>query len=270
MPKENAGNSASTQHQILKVDLRRNSALSFMDEIVVESQVSLYINGSRYSVMAITPLEIRELTIGHLMAEGIVDQTDEIVELKISRGRVDVQLSKELPMGKTRVTSTECRSGERRIPPQVWMKLEKQIPHVRFTSQTIMEAIKNLNSSAEIYRRTGGTHAAALMDEQGRILTISEDISRHSAVDKVIGKAVLRGLDFKEIFLASTGRITSDIVIKAANVGIPVIVSISAPTDKGIKISKMMGLTLIGFARGKRFNIYTHPERIILPKNSAD
>lgn len=270
MLKENTRESASTQHKILRIDLRRESARSFIDEIVVESQVSLYINGYHYSVMSITPLEIKELAIGHLRAEGIVNKMDEIIELKIGKGRIDVQLSKEPPIGKTRVISTECGFGERKIPPRIWMKPKKQISSVKFTSEAIMEAIKNLNSSAEIYRRTGGTHAAALMDRQGRILAISEDISRHSAVDKVIGKAVLQSLDFKETFLASTGRITSDIVIKAANVEIPVIVSISAPTDKGIKLAKMMGLALIGFARGKRFNIYAYPEKIILRKNSAD
>jgi len=270
MLKENAEEPVSTQHKILRVDLKRKSAQSFPDEVVVESQVSLYINGHHYSVMSITPFEIRELAIGHLMAEGIINKMDEIIELKISKRRIDVQLSRELPIEKTRIISTECGSGERKISPRVWMKLKKENSPVRFTSQAIMEAIKNLNSSAEIYRKTGGTHAAALMDKQGGILAVSEDISRHSAVDKVIGKAVLRGLDFKETFLTSTGRITSDIVIKAANVGVPMIVSISAPTDKGIKLATMMGLTLIGFARGKRFNIYAHHERIILRTISAD
>ena len=263
MIKENIEESASIRHTILRVDLRRKSAQPFMDEVVLESRVSLYINGYHYSVMTVTPLEIRELAIGHLMADGLIDKLDDILELKISKGRVDVQLSKEPPIGKTRIISTECGSGERKMSPRIWMKIKKQSSSVRFASQAIIEAIKNLNSSAETYRKTGGTHAAALMDGQGCILAVSEDISRHNAVDKVIGKAVLQGLDFKETFLTSSGRITSDIVIKAANVGIPVIVSISAPTDKGIKLANMMGLTLIGFARGKRFNIYAHPERII-------
>ncbi len=232
-----------------------------MDEVVLESQVSLYINGSHYSVMTVTPFEIKELSIGHLMAEGIISNLHEILELKISKGRVDVQLSKESPMEKTRIIPAECGSGKKKIPPRIWMKPKKP-SSVRFTPKAIIEAAKNLNFSAETYRKTGGTHAAALIDNQGRILAVSEDISRHSAVDKAIGKALLQGLDFKEMFLASSGRITSDIVIKAANAGIPLIVSISAPTDKGIKLAEMMGLTLIGFARGKRFNIYAHPERI--------
>jgi len=267
MFKENAEESISTQHKILRIDMRRNLVQSFMDEIVVESQLSLYINGRPYSVLSVTPFEIKELIVGHLMAEGIINKLDEIVELKIGKGRVDVQLSKEMLMEEMRIISVECGSGGRKISPRIWMKLKKQSSPIRFAPQAVMEAIKNLNSSAETYRKTGGTHAAALMDEQGRILTVTEDISRHGAVDKVIGKAVFQGLNFKETFLTSSGRITSDIVIKAANMGIPLIVSISAPTDKGIKLAKMAGLSLVGFARGKRFNIYAHPERIILCKN---
>jgi len=260
--------SISVRRTTLRVDLRKKSAQPFEDEVVLESQVSLYINGHQYSTMSVSPSEIRELTVGHLMAEGIINKLDEILELKIDEGRIDVQLSKEPPMDRMRIISTECGSGERKIPPRVWMKPKKQ-DSVKFTSQAIIEATKNLNLSAETYRKTGGTHVAALMDEQGCILAVSEDISRHSAVDKVIGRAVLQGLRLDEIFLTSSGRITSDIVIKAANVGIPVIVSISAPSDKAIKLAEMTGLTLIGFVRGKRFNIYTHPERIILRKKSV-
>jgi len=265
---KNSEESALIHHTTLRVNLRKKSAQPFMDKVVLESQVSMYINGIHYSVMTVSPFEIRELAIGHLIAEGLVNNPDEILELKIIKGRIDIRLSKELPIEKTRIISTECGSGKKKMSPHIWMKPKKQVPLVRFDSKVIIKAAKNLNSSAEIYRETGGTHAAALMDGQGGILAISEDISRHSAVDKVIGKAVLQGLDFKEAFLTSSGRVTSGIIMKIANVGIPVIVSISAPTDKGIKLAEMIGLTLIGFARGKRFNIYTHPERIILCSDS--
>jgi len=263
MIKGNTEGSSLIRHMTLRVDLGRRSAQQFADEIVSESQVSLYINGSYYSAMTILPFEIKELVVGHLTVEGIIEKIDDILELEISKQRIDIQLRKELPMRKTRIISTECGSEERSIPPRIWMKPKKQDSTIRLVSQVIIEAVKNLNLSAEIYRRTGGTHSAALMNKQGCIMLISEDISRHSAVDKVIGKAILQGLNFKEVFLTSSGRITSDIVIKAANVGIPIIVSVSAPTDKGIKLADMMRITLIGFARGKRFNIYTHPEKII-------
>jgi len=266
MLKEKREESVSTRREVLRVDLRRNSIQSFMDDIVIEGQITLYINGRPISTLSVTPFEIKELTIGHLMAEGIIKKPDEIVELKISEERVDVQLDKEIPTEEIRIISTECGSPGRKISPRIWMKSKMKTGSIKFSSQAIMNAIKNLNSFAETYRKTGGTHAAALMDEHSNLLAISEDISRHNAVDKVIGKAALQGLNFDATFLASTGRVTSDIVIKAANVGIPMVTSISAPTDKGIKLAKMMGLTLIGFARGKRFNIYTHPERIILSK----
>jgi len=92
-------------------------------------------------------------------------------------------------------------------------------------------------------------------------LAFSEDIGRHNAIDKVVGRAALRGVNFRRPLLASTGRLAAEMVVKAANVGIPVIVSLAAPTDKGMNVAEMVGLTLIGFVRGKRFNIYTYPER---------
>jgi len=255
--------SVSTRLAVWRVDLRRKSIEPFTDEVVVESQVNLYINGHNYAALSVTPFEVRELAVGHLMTEGIINELNEIVELKISKERVDVQLSKEVPLIDIRVISAECGSRGRKIHPHVWMKSKKLsgVP-VRFAPQTIMEAVRNLNLMAEIYRKTGGTHAAALIDEESRVLAVSEDISRHNAVDKVVGKLVLQGLDFNRTLLALTGRVSSDIVIKAVNVGIPLIASLSAPTDMGVKIAETTGLTLVGFARGRRFNVYAHPERI--------
>lgn len=256
--------SASVQLKILRVDLGKGSAQPLTDDVVSESQISLYVNGHHYLVISVTPLDIREFVIGHLMAEGMIKEPDEILELRIDEGRIDIQLRTEPPIGTARFIPSGCGSGGRKISPKVWMKPKGRTPLVKFTSQAIIEAARSLNLSAETYRKTGGTHSAALIDEHGRILALSEDIGRHTAVDKVIGKAVLKGVDLKRVLLASSGRLTSDIVTKAANVGIPVIVSLSAPTDMGVKIAEMAGLTLIGFARGRRFNIYAHPERIIL------
>ena len=249
----------TTKHDVLRVNLRKNSVELVEDEVVVEGRMELRINGEYYAAFSCSPSENREMAVGHLLAEGIIDSIEEIKSVESSKGRVDVYLTKRITLGssrKPRFILTEC-SGAGKIPPRLWMKARGVKDTARFGSQTIVGAVETLNSLAEVFRRTGGTHASALLGEDGRVLAFSEDIGRHNAVDKVIGKAAMRGLDFKRTLLASTGRLTSDMVIKAANVGIPAIVSMSAPTDKGIKIAEMTGLTLIGFARGKRFNIYT-------------
>ena len=115
-----------------------------------------------------------------------------------------------------------------------------------------------------LYRETGGCHGAAIFDIEGNLLCAKEDIGRHNAIDKVIGEMILNNHSFKNVFLISTGRLTSDSVLKAIRAKIPIIASISAPIESGIKLAFAYGITLIGFARGKRMNIYTHPERIEL------
>jgi len=271
--RENSEQPLTVKHEILKVNLKEKSFKLMKDEIVTESQIEFYLNNERYAVFSFSPSDIKELIIGHLLAEGIIERTDLINSLDISENRVYVYLNDEVKLTsseKPRVISTECSGNVWKIPVHIWMKLKgsKDASSMIVSSETIVEAAKMLNSLAKVYRRTGGTHASALLDENGELLALSEDISRRNAVDKTIGKAALKGVDFRRTLLASTGRLTSDIVIKAANVGIPIIASISAPTDKGIKIAEMTRLTLVGFTRGKRFNIYTHPERI--KKSSED
>lgn len=114
-----------------------------------------------------------------------------------------------------------------------------------------------MNSQAHIFKITGGTHVSALLGENGSVITFAEDVGKHNAVDKVVGEAAMKDAVFERSVLATTGRLTFEIVVKAVNVGVPMIVFLSAPTNKGVKIAETIGLTLIGFTRGKRFNVYT-------------
>jgi FdhD protein len=128
--------------------------------------------------------------------------------------------------------------------------------------ENIFKSFESLIRKAQVWVKTGGTHVAALIDKDHFILR--EDVSRHVAVDKVIGAGLNAGLDFTQTFLACSGRIPPDRVTKLANVGIPIMVTKAAPTIEGLKIGEKSGITLIGFLREGRFNIYTHPYRIIL------
>jgi len=242
-----------TKCEVLLADLKRGCTRRFIDEVAVETSLAVYIDGRRYSVLSASPTEIKELIIGYLMTEGVIRRIDEVSKLEFSEGRVDVHLRR------ARMRHAQHRSkgdpsnlhGDEAFP-------------VRFSSKAIADVIEDLNSLAEIHRRTGGVHAAALADESGSIHIISEDISRYSAVDKAVGKAALRGLNMRRLLLALTGRVSSGIATKAASMGIPVIASMSAPTDRGVKVSSERGITLIGFACRERLNIYSHPERIII------
>ena len=247
-----------TKCEVLRADLKRGCTRRFMDEIAVEISLAVYIDGRKYSVLLASPMEIRELIIGYLMTEDVIRRIDEVSKLEVSEGRVDVHLR--------RAQMRHAQSGSKGAPSN---PLGDEAFPVRFTSKTIVDVIEDLNSLAEIHRRTGGVHVAALADESGSIQVISEDISRYSVVDKIVGKAALRGLNMRRLLLALTGRVSSGIATKAASMGITVIASMSAPTDKGVKVSSEKGITLVGFACRDRLNIYSHPERIIIEKLTA-
>ncbi len=121
-----------------------------------------------------------------------------------------------------------------------------------------------MQKSTPLYRETGGCHGAGIFDIEGNLLSVKEDIGRHNAIDKVIGDLLIRDLNFDNVILTSTGRLTGDSVLKAVKAKIPIVVSLSAGIESGIRLAYAYGITLIGFARGSRMNIYTHPERILI------
>ena len=242
-----------TKCEVLLADLKRGCARRLIDEVAAEISLAVYIDGRKYSVLSASPTEIKELIMGYLMTEGVIRGIDEVSKLEVSEGRVDVHL-RRARMGH----ASHGSEGDQLNPHG-----DEDFP-IRFSSKAIVDVMEDLNSLAEIHRRTGGVHAVALADESGSIQVISEDISRYSAVDKAVGKAALRGLNMRRLLLALTGRVSSGIATKAASIGIPVVASMSAPTDRGVKISSERGITLIGFACRERLNIYSHPERIII------
>jgi FdhD protein len=132
---------------------------------------------------------------------------------------------------------------------------------VQFTAQHLLNLINTLEERSATFRLTGGVHSAAMAD-QDEILCMFEDIGRHNAVDKVIGYAFLNEINPGDKCLLLSGRVASEILIKAARAGFPLILSRSAPTELTIEIAEDLNLTVVGFARGKKFTIYSHPERV--------
>lgn len=254
-----------SEREVLRFNHIKGDFNALKDVIVVEEVTSLYIDGNLYAVFHHLPSQMKELVIGHLLTEGIISGVRDIWKIEFSGKNIHVKLSKEKPFNapeKYRLITTFCSGGDK-LPPRILKVHQKlKLNEIKFSAEVILKAVDILNSKASIFRISGGTHAAVLIDKSGELMAFAEDIGRHNAVDKVIGEAAIKGVDFSRILLASTGRLTSEIVIKDIQMGIPVLVSLSAPTDMGVKIAEAFGLTLIGFARGKRFNIYTSPYRI--------
>ena len=141
-------------------------------------------------------------------------------------------------------------------------------PECTIDLQTVASSTERLRAEQPTFDRTGGIHAAALMGEDGRLLAVAEDVGRHNAVDKVVGqrlRATPRGLGEAgagAALLVVSGRVSFEIVQKAAAARVPILAAVSAPTSLAIDLSHELGLTLTGFVREGRLNVYTHPERI--------
>ena len=169
----------------------------------------------------------------------------------------------------SRVIDTTCGipSPWRKFITEKIHKAKETISSKRFDKisyEIIFSSIIKMQSKTKLFRETGGCHGAAIFDYDGNLISVKEDIGRHNAIDKVIGEMLIKNHDFTKIFLTSTGRLTGDSVLKAIRAEIPIVASLSAAIESGIKLAFAYGITLIGFVRGKRMNIYTYPDRIFL------
>lgn len=253
------------EYKILKFNKINGEFELLKDAVAIEEIVNLYINNHLYASFHCTPLKIKELVIGHLLTEGIIEELKDILEIKISGKNIYIKLpeSKAFNPAENDMLITSLCSSDRISRPRLLKAPQKlRFNKIKFNTKIIFRAAEILNSMSSLFRISGATHSAIFIDEKGEIVAFAEDIGRHNAVDKVVGETAINGINFNRLLLASTGRLTSEIVIKAVQIGIPILISLSAPTNIGIRIAETFGLTLIGFVRGVRFNIYASPHRI--------
>ncbi|MEM3382617.1 MAG: formate dehydrogenase accessory sulfurtransferase FdhD [Nitrososphaerales archaeon] len=249
-------------YKILRFDGLKGGLETKEDVVAFEDIINLHINGKFYTAFHCIPYRLRELVIGRLLTDGIIESFEDIPEIDFSGKNVYVKISEEKAikaLEKPALIDAIC-SGS--IPLSILKKFQRSNHYLKFDVEAIFKAVEVLNNKPFIYRASGGTHSAALLDEKGELIAFAEDIGRHNAIDKIVGESVSKGVKFDRLILASSGRLTSEMVIKAVWIMVPIMVSISAPTSMGIKIAETFGLTLIGFARGRKFNIYTFPDRI--------
>ncbi len=254
--------------EIVKVDVSAKTARRVADYVAEEKPLQVFLNRTRYAAMFCSPTNLKELTVGHLLSEGVVKSVEEVEEVKLKEDVCRVTLKSSVDLEKRlkrlrlyfRVIPSACGS---KSSYQYSGKPPKVKSALTVTAEVVHEAVSDLNSLAEVFRKTGGVHAAAIYHSDGKLVAFAEDVGRHNAVDKVIGIGAMEEADFRECFLALTGRMTGDIVLKAAGVGLPVVASLAAAIDSGIKVAEGARLTLVGFVRGKRMNVYTFPERIV-------
>ena len=248
--------------------LRKEEVEELEDYVAVESPVNIYINNRHFVTIFASPQLLKELAIGHLISEGVINNIEEISEISIRNTNVLVTLkSSDIDLEEFklfRMITTECTSLSNYVETLKTMSDLKIDSKLSVEPSKILEMMNKMNKMSKIYRKTGGTHVAALFNKDAELLHLAEDVGRHSAIDKVIGLALMNNCDLGNSILTNSGRITASMVFKAARTGIPIIASLSAPINSGLIAAEKIGITLVCFVRGHRMNIYTYPQRILL------
>lgn len=254
-----------TKRKILRIHIMKGERIEKEDLIAADRLVNIFINGKHFVTLMASPKNIRELAIGHLLGQGIINRLGDIERVRVRGENVDVgtktKIRVEVPKF-LKVVPSACGVSDDVLKLLGKLDIPKLKSKMRFKARTISDAFRLLHSVSRIFKKTGGTHAAALFARGGKLRFCMEDVGRHNAVDKVIGRGLLDGVDFTKSFMVSTGRLSADIVIKCARAGIPLAASKAAPLQSGIAAAELSGLTLVGFVRGGKLNVYTRPMRV--------
>lgn len=234
------------------------------DPVVIETQMTIVVNNNEFAALACSPANYEELAVGYLVSEGLLSRGQVITSLHLaSESRVLIEAEIPITPAENKVHVVNTCMGRGMTSPALTPQDSPVISRTNctFKAQDLLHVIDNLNATSETFRLTGGVHSAGL--GQGSALLVRyEDIGRHNAVDKVFGYAFLNDLNMDDKYLVLSGRIAGEILMKAARSGVPLILSRSAPTLKTVELAEALDLTIVGFARGNRFNVYTHWDRI--------
>ncbi len=224
-------------------------------EVVREQPLTIHVNGERFLTLLCSPFQLEALVVGYLWMEKVIEDPADISRLDISEvdGRAEVTLTRPVTLPTERILTSGCGGGITfRIDPRLFPRLRSSL---RVTPRQLSARIAELYAQAVRYRASRGIHGAGLADGE-RLLVMAEDVGRHNAVDKVKGEALLRGIPTVDHVLLSTGRISSEMLLKAARMGVPVVASRTSPTEMAVGLAEQLGITVVGYLRPDGLNLY--------------
>jgi len=255
---------------------RRGVTASVDEAIAAEEPLEIRLGGRRFTLTMRTPGNDEELARGFMLAEGFVAAQSEIAEIRRVRGRkgepeanaIDIILN--IPADGLRerlkrnfTMSSSCGVCGKTTIESIARRIEKIHARARIDAATLLAIGSKLRESQEVFAATGGLHACGIFDLNGKLMALREDIGRHNAVDKAVGWAMTRSLlPLSKSMMMVSGRVSFEIVQKAAAAGAPILAAVSAPSSLAVALADELGITLIGFLRDSSFNAYAHPERV--------
>ncbi len=252
-----------------RIELITDVRKTIKEPVAVEVPINIYVNERYLITLLATPRLQRELALGWLFDEGVLESFDDIKKVTVNQNNVTVMTKEPLQEGRlqvvgvTRILTTACGlsiSKFLRVMGETGKAFIRSDYKIR--AGEIIRMVQDLDERAKLFKSTGGTHASALFEE-GRLVGLAEDIGRHNAIDKVVGIAFQSKVSFSRCVLVSSGRQPADMVLKVARMGIPILASKAGPIRSGIVAAKKTGVTLVCFVREQRMNVYTYPRRIL-------
>lgn len=236
-----------------------------MDETIVETPVSLTVNGQVWLTFMCTPIDLEAMAVGFLYNEGIIETMGEVEDVRVCEhgDNVDVWLNHSVEQPTSWRRTSGCTGGITAVDALARVDVSFRGDQTKFPPEAIGQLIEQLFDAQVLYRETGGVHTSALSDGE-KIVVSAEDIGRHNTLDKIAGLCLMKHLAPKTRILITTGRISSEMLQKAARLNAPILISRTSPSSLSIEMAERYGITLIGYARTHRFNVYTNPERVEL------
>lgn len=234
----------------------------FDAETIVEMPVSLTVNGKVWLTFMCTPVHLEELAVGFLYNEGIIDALDEVEDVHVCEhgDNVDVWLNHPAEEPNAWRRTSGCTGGVTAVDLLARPDVNFGANSLEVQPEAIGDLVEQLFESQSLYRETGGVHTSALSDGRN-IVVVAEDIGRHNTLDKIAGLC-LRNFFPETRILITTGRISSEMLQKAARMDVPILISRTSPSSLSIEMAERYGITLIGYARRHRFNVYSNPHRV--------
>lgn len=234
--------------------------------IAAEVPFTILAGETELATLLVTPADLKELTTGYLYSSGFISSVTEIRSMTIDSERwtAFAELSREPDpaLMRRRIYSSSCgRCALYSSLVEVGMRTPCTF-RLTVTPARIIEAVEWIGSASSVFTKTGGVHSAGFFNPENGDRFVFEDVARHNALDKAIGHALIEGIDLSRMASVRTGRTSSEILFKARRCGSPITVARGAPTHQAVLLARELGITLIGFARGGSFTVYSCPERV--------
>jgi FdhD protein len=232
-------------------------------KIIAEMPVSLTINGELWITFMCTPTDLDALAVGFAYNEKMIEGISEVESVQVcdTKENIDLWLSHSVDRPRNWMRTSGCTGGLTSVN-NTGIKSTPMTNGYVVSAKDICHLVDSLYKDQKLYRVTGGVHTSCLSDGNEIILSC-EDIGRHNTLDKIAGKYLIERIELPHKFILSTGRISSEMLQKAARIGASFVISRTSPSSLSIELAEKLGITLIGYAHRNQFNIYSHPERVI-------